>query len=204
MRQVCKKIAWDCCHNQFPSIQDIHVSVYMSVFSVYVCCPHTRAPVTNFNSVSSLENTQALVAMPPNPSSSGTEIHIYYITRRRGKDGQRSRQSKTGKEREKARHTCGYDDNSFPLGRGQKNNEEQAKELWRWRGMKIAAEASKWTQGGENPSGRYGTMVNSSTEFWEKQECFSVFCSLKNVTTLCATSQLTFHSPPPLSPKKKL
>lgn len=116
--------------------------------------------------------------MPPTPFSSGVEIHIYHITRRRGKDGQRRRQSKTEKEREKARDSCGYDDNSFPLGRGQKNNEDQEEELWKWRGMKIAAEASKWTQGGERPSGRHSTMVNASTEFWENK-CFSVFCCLK-------------------------
>lgn len=67
------------------------------------------------------------------------------------KEAGRAKQEK----REKKPDTCGYDDNSFPLGRGQKNNKEQEKELWKRRGMKIAAEASKWTQGGERPSGRY-------------------------------------------------
>lgn len=87
---------------------------------VCVCVRSVLVPVTHSNSVSSLKTTQALLAMPPSlppPPQSGVEINIYHI---RGKRGRRTNgEAERAKQREDG-DAGGYDDNGFPLGRGQK------------------------------------------------------------------------------------
>lgn len=100
-----------------PSIQPINACVDICVC---VCVRSVLVPVTHSNSVSSLKTTQALLAMPPSlppPPQSGMEINIYHI---RGKRGRRTNgEAERAKQREDG-DAGGYDDNGFPLGRGQK------------------------------------------------------------------------------------
>lgn len=116
MRQVCRKKKKKAATiNSFHSTHK-RMCRYLCVC---VCVRSVLVPVTHSNSVSSLKTTQALLAMPPSlpPPQSGVEINIYHI---RGKRGRRTNgEAERAKQREDG-DAGGYDDNGFPLGRGQK------------------------------------------------------------------------------------
>lgn len=87
------------------------------------CCFQTRDAATNFNFVSSLKATQVVLIIPQTSSSSGMEINIYRMAGKKRERRAERQTRKTGTEKEEATDTCGYDDNSFPFGRGQKGLE---------------------------------------------------------------------------------
>lgn len=187
MRQVCRKKKKEPPQS-IPSIQPINACVDICVC---VCVRSVLVPVTHSNSVSSLKTTQALLAMPPSlpPPQSGVEINIYHI---RGKRGRR-----TNGEAERAKQwedgdAGGYDDNGFPLGRGQKLMEKwsylkkqtnkRVERVVQHENSSKEKKKKSLEMNLEVVSGILGDLWSAPlTEFWEEEVCFYVWLSQRCV-----------------------